>query len=148
MQQIRVGSEPDTKKLVAFADQLAASIMKKAKSMEPSQEIAVRPQDDVSGISNISSRVGVHTELYLRRWAKEGTCTSTSTRANQHVGTQARCVWCSRVNGRKNVKTQLKCVECKFGFCSPSTGRDCWKKHIEYGGVPPRETSNKRSRLT
>ena len=60
-------------------------------------------------------------------------------------GKQSRCIWCSRV-GLTERKSTMKCVECGFGFCRDSTGRNCWSLHVALGGVPqkPKRGTKKR----
>lgn len=144
--------DDDNKRIVEFADEVVWSLLQKAKLISspslPSSCVLVSTQSDVSKISSPSaSLVGVaqHTKYFL---SKKGRSKDNSVAAARcrFKGTQARCIWCSRVKGIKNVKTKLVCLECGYGYCDDSLGRDCWTAHVAHGGNPElvRETMKKR----
>ena len=104
--------------------------------------------DDTGGISSTSNQV------------PEGSSTNVSTissvsfedrqRAHTHVfypgSKQVRCIWCSRVNLVAR-KVTMKCKQCNFGFCRPTSGRECWSHHVAMGCVPQApEKGTKRQR--
>ena len=152
----RVGSEPESRNLLKFADELAYSLLEKAENSEHRPGVILCPlstttdnsgskspsqstltPDDFCATPTSNGPHSKHTPKYYIR--KKGTRTRSETSSG---GKQARCVWCSRVEGKKNVKTQLTCEECGTGFCNPKSGRDCWNKHVAHGGPlirPPRK---------
>jgi hypothetical protein len=57
--------------------------------------------------------------------------------------TQGWCILCSRVNLVAR-KVTMKCKQCKFCFCRPSSWRECWLHHVAMGGLhqPPEKGMN------
>ena len=152
--------EEDSKKIIEFADKVVFSLLEKAQTFKirditPTKTcIIINDQGQNSEISGISSDGSMkvyknHTRVFLSRGKRHQNENNKNLikMCGYKKGGQARCIWCSRVHNKKNVKTQLLCAECGFGFCNERSGNTCWDDHVHCGGVPTLVRKTKRRKL-
>ena len=139
-------NDDEKTRISEFANELAWSLLQKGKSFTPTPTCIIAnnnsTDDSISKLTNATeSSEGSHSQLFLMRTRKD----DYYVRSRRYKkASQARCMWCSRVHGNTNVKTQLICVECDAGFCNERSGRPCWRNHIVYGGVPESPSKKRR----
>ena len=145
--------EQEKRQIVKFAGDLSESLLEMAGDMEAAEEAMEEAQTNAGAVvtvessdSTLSSLTGhtndhKHTKEFLTYKGSKS-----ATRSGRKVASQARCLWCSRTEG-KQCKTQVRCVQCGVGFCDAKSGRKCWANHVLNDGPPPKQPQqrNKRS---
>ena len=148
IKSVEVDCGNNRRRLVEFSADLSESLLDLSRNYESSQR---RPLDNInvcpevtsteSSISSItySSNKEKHKRVYLT----DKNSKSTAQTRGKMLASQARCMWCSRINN-KICKTQLMCQQCGVGFCDRSD-RQCWRLHVINDGPPTKPKQKRRS---
>ena len=143
----KLEEETDKRRIVDFARDVSEYLVEMALKMEKDEKEQQETDQVIVSVESsettLSSLTGISNDHKHTREYLSGKKNPATTRTGKRKASQARCMWCSRIDGL-TCKTQLRCIQCGVGFCAEKSGRRCCANHVCNDGPPAKQPQQRK----